>query len=36
MVWIVTIKDGSIHEVQDFCIGKFTKENEVIKCQLKR
>jgi len=36
MVWIVTTKDGRTQEVYDFCIGKFTKENEVIKCQLKR
>lgn len=36
MVWIVTTKDGNKHEVNDFCIGKFVKENEVVKCQLKR
>jgi hypothetical protein len=36
MVWIVKTKDGLIYEVQDFCIGKFTQENEVIECQLKK
>jgi hypothetical protein len=36
MIWIATTKDGKMHEVQDFCIGKFVTENEVIKCQLKR
>ena len=35
MVWIVKTKDGKQHEVQDFCIGKFTQDNEVIECRLK-